>query len=323
MDLSQVTLSQMRYALAVRESESFRAAARVCRVSQSGLSMQLHKLEEMLGVTLFDRSKKPVIVMPEGEGTLAQIAVVVREADRLAHVVSSDADASGVLRVGVIPSLSPTLVPMFLGPLLTAFPRLGVHIEELQTSVLLARLQADSIDVGIAATPLGVAGLMETRVALEPMLAYLPPGDPLLKSVRLRQQDVSARGLWVMPEGHCFRTQVLSFCSAPRGRGTAQAEVDRRTQFESASFETLIRLVDEGLGATILPALVARGLSPTRRRAQLRSFVGHAPVREIGVVVSRRAMRRRVTDALVELLRQALAEALGKAPRGAKVLAPR
>jgi LysR family transcriptional regulator, hydrogen peroxide-inducible genes activator len=322
MDLSQVTLSQMRYALAVQASQNFRAAAQACGVSQSGLSMQLHKLEDMLGVVLFDRSKKPVVVTPEGQGALAQIAVVVRETDRLAQVVSADADARGVLRVGVIPSLSASLVPLFLGPLLQAFPNLGVHIEELQTSVLLARLQADTVDVGIAATPLDTPGLNETRVGLEPMFAYLPPGDPLLKSARLRQEDVLARGLWVMPEGHCFRTQVLSFCSAANQRGKVQEAVDKRTHFESASFETLIRLVDGGLGATILPALVANGLPLARCRLQLRSFVGPAPVRELGVVVSRRAMRRRVTDALVAILHAALVKALGPSPKKPQVLSP-
>jgi LysR family transcriptional regulator, hydrogen peroxide-inducible genes activator len=324
MSLSQVTLAQMRYAVAVQAKGSFGAAAVSCAVSQSGLSMQLQKLEDLLGIVLFDRGKKPVLVTVEGAVALLQMRAVLRETERLGQLVEEQDEPAGQFRLGVIPSMAPSIVPLFLGHFLEAYPRVELRIEELQTSEMIARLQADTLDAGIAATPLGVTGLVESRAGLEPMLAYLPPGDVLLRAAKVRQEDLSSRQLWVMPEGHCFRTQVLSFCA---GAGLLhanhpRAEAGQRVYFESASFETLIRLVDGGLGATVLPALVANALPEKRRRAQLRPLAGPPPVREIALVTSRQTLRKRVNDALVAALRGALGHALGKAPMRAHVLKP-
>jgi LysR family transcriptional regulator, hydrogen peroxide-inducible genes activator len=321
MDLSQVTLAQMRYALAVEDSTSFRAAAAACAVSQSGLSMQLHKLEELLGTVLFDRSKKPILVTPEGAPALLQIRTVLREVEHLGQLVHAEGAPSGLFRLAVIPTLSPTVVPLFLVDFLKACPKVELRIEELQTSVLIARLQADTLDAAIAATPLGVAGLFETRLGMEVMHAYLPPGDPLLKAKHVKQEDLLARQLWVMPEGHCFRTQVLSYC-AGGVRAPNAAQAPGQTHFESASFETLVRLVNAGVGATVLPAMVAATLDSRRKRNQLRPFAGPPPVREIGLVTSRALLHKRVTVTLVQILREALSTALGQAPRRANVLSP-
>ena len=315
MDLSQVTLSQMRYAAAVDDARSFREAASACHVSQSGLSMQLRKLEESLGVVLFDRSKKPLMVTPEGAPALAQMRVVLREIERLGQVVAEEDQPAGPFRLGVIPTLSPTVLPLFVGRFAERHPRVELVIEELKTEDVIARLRADTLDAGLVATPLGVAGLREEPLGREPMLAYLPPGDPLLKKKTVTQEALSHRDLWIMPEGHCFRSQVLSYCGAePRPHPS-------RIQFESGSFQTLVRLVDEGLGATVLPELVVRTL-PAARRKQVRPLVAPAPVREIGLVTARSHFRRRVVDALVTAIRDGLAGALSAPTRGAVVLDP-
>jgi LysR family transcriptional regulator, hydrogen peroxide-inducible genes activator len=319
MDLSQVTLSQMRYAIAVHAKGSFGAAAASCAVSQSGLSMQLQKLEELLGVVLFDRSKKPVLLTQEGAPALAQMRTVLREMERLGQVVAEELEPAGVFRLAVIPTLAPSVLPLFLSAFVAACPRVELRIEELQTAELVDRLQADTLDAGIAATPLAVAGLAETQVGLEALLAYLAPDDTLLAAASIQQHDLTSRELWVMPEGHCFRTQVLSYCASARAVNVVKRP---RIHFESASFETLIRLVDAGLGATILPALVANQLPPLRRQAQLRPFAGPVPMREISLVTSRQALRKRVTDAMVEVLRATLSVALGAAPEDAVLLDP-
>jgi LysR family transcriptional regulator, hydrogen peroxide-inducible genes activator len=318
MDLGQVTLAQMRYAIAVADSLSFKAAATQCAVSQSGLSMQLHKLEELLGVVLFDRSKKPVLATPEGASVLLQIRSILRETEHLGQIVNAEGGPTGSFRLAVIPTLSPTVVPLLLAPLLKACPNIELRVEELQTSVLIARLQADTLDAAIAATPLNVPGLSETSLGLESMLAYLPRGDSLLRSKYVKQEDLYARELWVMPEGHCFRTQVLAFCAS----GVRAAPAPGRTHFESASFETLIRLVDSGFGATILPAMVAASLTPAQKKNQLRPLAGRKPVRQIGLVTSRTVLHRRVTEILAQILRRELSAALGKPPRETTLLPP-
>jgi LysR family hydrogen peroxide-inducible transcriptional activator len=315
VDLSQVTLAQMRYAVAVDDARSFRQAAERCHVSQPGLSMQIGKLEALLGTVLFDRGKKPLLVTPEGVPALAQMRAVLRETERLGQVVAEGEEPAGRFRLGVIPTLAPTVLPLFVGRFAAAHPRVELMIEELKTEENIARLRADTLDAGLVATPLRVAGFREEVLGLERLLAYLPPGDPLLRKKTVSQAALSDRDLWIMPEGHCFRSQVLSYCgSAPRPRPA-------RIQFESGSFETLVRLVDEGLGATVLPELVVRSL-PARRKRQVRPLAAPTPVREIGLVTARNHLRRRVTDALVAEIRAGLAESLTPASRGAVVLDP-
>lgn len=316
MDLAQVTLTQMRYAVAVHDAGSFRLAASRCAVTQSGLSMQIQKLEDLLGTVLFDRSRKPVLVTDEGTRALAQMRAVLRETERLGQVVAEEDGPAGRYRLGVIPTLSATVLPLFLNRFVDRHPRVELVIEELKTDDILERLQSDTLDAGLAATPLHVPGLQEIAVGLERMLAYLPPGDPLLRKKSITQHDLAGRELWVMPEGHCFRSQVLAWC------GSEDATGPRRVRFESGSFETLIRLVDGGLGATVLPALVAGGLPTKRQRAQVRPLVAPVPVREIGLVTARADLRRRVTDALASGIRRGLDAALEPPPRRAIVLDP-
>ncbi|MFO7562167.1 MAG: hydrogen peroxide-inducible genes activator [Enhygromyxa sp.] len=316
MDLSQVTLTQMRYAVAVEETRSFRAAAERSHVSQSGLSMQIQKLEELLELRLFDRSKKPVLITPEGEPALRQMRAVLRETERLGQVIAEHDELAGPYRLGVIPTLAASVLPLFLREFVERHPGIELNIEELQTEAILERLRADTLDAGLAATPLKVPGLAETPLGYEPFFAYLAPGDPLLRKKSVSEAELSARELWVMPEGHCFRTQVLSFCDARPSVGSS------RIHFESGSFETLVRLVDGGLGATILPALVVQQLSDERREAQVRRLVGPTPTREIGLVTARADLRGRINAALVELVRARLKEALGPKPRRSVVLSP-
>ena len=316
MDLAQVTLTQMRYAVAIEDAQGFRQAAERAHISLSGLSMQIRKLEELLGVVLFDRSKKPLMVTRAGAPVLAQIRSVLRETERLRQVVAEEDEPAGAFRLGVIPTLSPTVLPLFLGRFADAYPRVELVVEELKTEDVIARLRGDALDAGLVATPLGIAGLREEALGVEPMLAYLPPGDPLLRKKNVTQAALSERELWIMPEGHCFRSQVLSYCGADSRRHSA------RIRFESSSFQTLVRLVDEGLGATVLPELVVQGLPAARRRRQVRPLVAPTPVREIGLVTARSHLRRGVSDVLAAEIREGLQRALPAVSRSAVVLDP-
>lgn len=323
MDLSQVTLTQMRYAVAVAETLNFRHAADAVHVSQSGLSMQIQKLEELLEIVLFDRSKKPVLVTPAAEPVLAQMRLVLRETEKLAQLALEEQEPSGRYRLGVIPTLSSSVIPLFLPAFLELYPRVDLVIEELKTEEVIARLQADTLDAGIAATPLYVSGFHEKRLGLETMFAYLPPRDALLRKRAITQQELAQRQLWVMPEGHCFRSQVLSYCELRKKNevSTLPRLSPGRVSFESGNFETLIRLVDEGLGATVLPALIGDRL-PKASQKQLRPLIQPVPAREIGLVTARATLRRSVTEALIDVLRNELARVLPEAPRRTQVIDP-
>jgi LysR family hydrogen peroxide-inducible transcriptional activator len=187
-----------------------------------------------------------------------------------------------------------------------------------------ARLQDDSLDGGLAATPLGAPMVFERPVCREPLWIYLSPHHPLTKRARIRQSELADECVWLMPEGHCFRTQVLHLCKLHK---RAQRPGDGASiRFESGSFETLIRLVDAGLGLTILPELVVRSLPPATRRARVRPFEGVTPVREISFVRIREHLRRAEADAIVDALLDTLPEEVvvhdGKAPRKQRIVAP-
>jgi LysR family hydrogen peroxide-inducible transcriptional activator len=316
MELSQVTLTQMRYAVAVASTLNFRLAAQECHISQSGLSMQISRLEELIETTLFDRTKKPIGVTPAGEIALAQMRRILRETERLGQVVTESTEPSGKFRLGIIPTLSATVTPLFIQRFIDEYPRVDLVIEELRTSEIVSRLQSDTLDAAIAAIPLAEPGIAERTLAVERMFAYLSPEDPLLKRESLTQEQLAQRSMWLLPEGHCFRSQVLAYCGGTVPKPPAPVA------FESGSFETLIRLVDRGLGATILPELVAVTLPLARRKKQLRPLVSPVPLREIGLLTARHDLRPRVSEAVAKVVGGALGACLEPAPARSLVLDP-
>lgn len=318
MDLSQVTLTQIRYAIAVYDAQNFRQAAQACHVSQSGLSMQIQKLEDLLCLILFDRKKKPVLPTEEGRDAFLQMRRILGEVERLGQIASEGTEPAGRFRLGVIPTLSSTVMPLFLADFVSKYPRVELIVEELKTEVMIAELQANTLDAGLAATPLAVPGLKETPLGRERMHAYLPPADPLLEKPTVSQRQLLARKLWMLPEGHCFRSQVLSYCGTSANE---ESPLKSPVQFESGSFETLMALVDEDMGATIIPDLVAKRLDG-ERGLRVRALTTPVPVREIGLITARLDLRRRVTAVLAQSLSEALAQALDPVSRRAAVLNP-
>lgn len=316
MDLSNLTLTQLRYLVAVDRFRSFRSAAEHCHVSQPALSMQIGKLEETLGLSLFDRSRQPVVPTERGALVVAQARTILRETERLEDVVSVTSPVAGRYRLGVLPSLAPTLVPLFVPDFSRRHPQVELVVEELMTDQMLQALDRDALDGGVAVTPLGAPGLHERELFQEPLYVYLSPAHALRRRARIRQSDLADEQLWLMPEGHCFRAQVLQLCSADR--------ITAGVRLESGSFETLIRLVDSGLGLTILPELVVRELPARRRKAQVRPFAPPIPVRQVSFVYLRAHLRRAVAEALIETIGERLG-ALGyrAKPRGqTAVLSP-
>lgn len=321
-DLSPVTLTQLRYLVSVGRVRSFRAAAEECHVSQPALSVQIQKLEEILRVRVFDRTHQPIVPTDIGHLILRQAVVVLREAQRFVEIADSSEKLAGTYRLGVLPTLAPTLLPRFLPTFARTHPNVCLVIEELQTREMIGRLQSDTLDGGFAATPLQVPGLNEQQVCYEPLSVYLPPNHAFQKQTRIRQSQLVDELVWLMPEGHCFRSQVLHLCKIDRS--VQRASNLARVQFESGSFETLIGLVDAGFGLTILPELVVRSFGKDRRKTRVRPFSGPTPVREISFVHVREHLRRAIGDALAETVKQSLPQELTERRTGqrARVIAP-
>jgi LysR family transcriptional regulator, hydrogen peroxide-inducible genes activator len=298
LDLSGMTLTQLRYVVAVDRHRSFRVAAERCHVSQPGLSMQIQKLEEILGVAVFDRSYQPVVTTERGAAIVAQARTVLHECERLGDLVHAGDELTGTYRLGVIPTLATSLLPLLVPGLLAAHPRITLYVEERTTEELMRGLLDDSLDGGLAATPLDMPLIHEKPLFLEPFYVYLGAGHPLTERAEIRQSDLFDQRPWLLADGHCFRTQCLHLCKVDR----RSAEASTMARFDTGSFETLIRLVDAGVGLTLLPELTVRALSPEVRRRQVRPFAPPVPTRQVSFVFGRDRLRGAIAEALVTTL---------------------
>ncbi|MCM2281228.1 MAG: LysR substrate-binding domain-containing protein [Bdellovibrionaceae bacterium] len=296
-----MTLTQLSYILAVDQHRHFGLAAESCFVTQPTLSMQIQKLEEELGTTIFDRGKQPVEPTDLGRLILAQARIVVGEAKKLEQLVSSHRDqVEGTLRLGVIPTLAPSILPLFIGQLAEKYPQLDITVEELQTHQIVERLKADSLDLGILVTPLASPPIIEHPLFHEPFLLYCAPGHPLLKTKKVSEKDLSTKEVWLLNEGHCFRDQVLSLCSDPkRGRN----HEGHKLKFESGNLETLKKMVDQGTGYTLLPLLAAEDIQDEGKRKRLREFASPVPTREVSLVHHRLYTRQAIVQAVMTEIR--------------------
>jgi len=292
-----MTLQQLEYALAIGRTGSFVLAADSCFVTQPTLSMQVKKLEEEIGITLFDRSRQPVTVTDAGRIFLDQSQIVVREKNRLMELLASAKGVvTGEFRLGIIPTLAPYLVPLFLTPFVAKYPGVHFTIEELTTADIIQKLKAENLDAGILATPLDEPQLHENFLFNEPYVAYLSKKHALWSKKQLRSEDVDANDLWLLADGHCMKNQVLQLCNRRK-------EIAGGSSFEyrSGSIETLRRMVETGQGMTILPWLAIPGLS-TRQQEAIRYFRTPEPAREISIVTHRAQLKKGMIDALSEVI---------------------
>ncbi|MBX3127393.1 MAG: hydrogen peroxide-inducible genes activator [Polyangiaceae bacterium] len=303
MDLSALTLTQLRYLCALDRERSFRAAAEHCLVTQPALSMQVQRVEQLLGLVVFDRSRQPILPTEPGARILAQARTILHEVERLREIAEHDGGhPAGAYRLGVIPTLASTLLPRLLPTFARRLPAVQLQVEEVPTDALLAGLERDQLDGGLAATPLEAPGVREQTLFREPLYAYLPPRHPLASRATVRQSELVGEALWLMDEGHCFRHQVLQLCRIDSRALQAQTPV----RFQSGSFETLIRMVDRGFGVTVLPALSVAELPASRRREQVRPFAGAVPVRQVSLIRTREHLRRRLSEALATVVAEVL-----------------
>lgn len=303
MDLSALTIQQLRYLAAVDHHRSFREAARTCSVSQPALSSQVKKVEDLLGLCVFDRSRQPTVPTHRGARVVAQARVVLQQIDRLAAIAAHTEEPAGQYRLGIIPTLAATFLPLFLPGFTHKHPRVELDIQETKTDDMVRLLREGALDGGLAATPLDVPAIEERVICHEAFHVYLAPGHALLARDRLRQADLVGEHVLLLSEGHCFRTQVLHLCGLSPSSGALGAS---HVRFDGGSFDALIALVDVGFGVTILPELVVRGLPSERRIAQVRPFLAPAPAREISLLHSREEIRKDIGDALFDALHDSL-----------------
>lgn len=288
-----MTLQQLEYVTAVAQWGSFVTAAEKCFVTQPTLSMQVKKLEDEAGITLFDRSRQPVALTDAGKIFVEQARVVLREQKRLKEVVSTaKGDIAGELRIGIIPTLAPYLLPLFAYAFADTYPEVELIIDEMPTEGIIRALKDESIDCGILATPLHEPQLHERPLFNEPFAAYLSKKSPLWNKRTLKTEEVNAADVWLLGDGHCMRNQVLQLCASRKEKSE-----NSKINYKSGSIETLKRMVDLGHGMTILPWLAVASLTAKQQQA-VRYFRTPEPVREISIVTHRAQLKKALIEKL-------------------------
>ncbi|WP_313807039.1 LysR family transcriptional regulator [Flavobacterium sp.] len=287
-----MTITQLYYVLAVAEHKNFTLAAEKCFVTQPTLSMQIQKLEEELDILIFDRSKKPIQLTEIGEKIVAQARSIVNESDRIKDIVDQQKGFfGGDFKIGIIPTVMPTLLPMFLTNFTKKYPKINLIIEELTTEEIIKRLKNGQLDAAIAATPLEEDSIKEIVLYYEPFVGYFPETHSNYGKTEIEIDDLDLDNVLLLQDGHCFRDGILNLC-----KNTNQGKASN-FQIESGSFETLIKLADEGLGFTLLPYLHTLDLSD-KNKAKLRHFKEPRPAREVSLIFPKKELKLHIIDAL-------------------------
>jgi LysR family hydrogen peroxide-inducible transcriptional activator len=287
-----MTITQLKYVLAVAEHKNFTLAAEKCFVTQPTLSMQIQKVEEELNIQIFDRTKKPIQITAIGEKIINQAKNIVIEADRIQDIVEQQKGfIGGEFRLGIIPTIMPTLLPMFLNNFIKKYPKVKLIIEELNTDEIISRLNKGTLDAAIAATPLNEEKIKEIVLYFEPFVAYITENHQVFAKNEIDISDLNLNEILLLQDGHCFRDGILNLC-----KNNTNME-QNHFQLQSGSFETLIKLADEGLGITLLPYLHTLDLSD-KNKAKLKHFVSPKPAREVSLIYPKSELKIQIIDAL-------------------------
>lgn len=289
-----MNFQQLEYIIAVDTWRHFSAAAEKCNVTQPTLSMMIQRLEEELEVKIFDRSKQPVVTTAIGNKVVEQARVILSQASQMKNLVRDQkGEVHGELHIGIIPTVAPYLLPLFLNDFLTKYPKVRLKISELTTDQILSQLEKQQMDAGILATPLKNPSVKEQPLFYEQFVVYASPEEKMMKKKYLLAEDINVNHLWLLEEGHCLREQVVNLCELKRKETQLQ-----NLDYQAGSIETLRKMVDMNNGITILPELALRDLS-AKQKNNIRYFKPPAPVREISIVTYRYFVKYN----LIELLK--------------------
>ena len=292
-----MTLVQLEYIVAVDTYRNFVIAAEKCFVTQPTLSMQVQKLEDTLGIKIFDRSRQPVVPTEIGTHIIRQARTVLAEAAKLGEIISDHKnELAGELRVGVIPTIAPYLLPKVIAAFTEKYPKVQLMIWEYTTEQIVHQIKSGVLDCGILSTPVEDKALNEIPLFYEGFVIYASADNPVLDKKRITGDDINVEELWLLNEGHCMRSQVMNICQRKKMSSSKQFE------YNTGSIETLKRMVDLGRGSTILPELSLNGLTSDQAE-RVRHFKSPEPVREISIVTHRNFIKKSAINALEQEIR--------------------
>ncbi len=306
-----ITLIQLEYLVAVDTYRHFVTAAEKCFVTQPTLSMQLKKMEEELDVMLFDRSKQPVVPTIVGEKIIEQARIVLAEAKKVKlRADESKNELSGELRIGIIPTIAPYLLPRFTGRFKRNHPNIHIKIEETVTERIVDLLKKDVLDIGILVTPLHDNKINEKPLYYEEMMVYASTSHKLSQQAGIGIKDMETPGIWLLSDGHCFRHQVVNLCNIQE-INAGELPFD----YEGGTLETLIKIIDKEGGFTLIPELASLEMDEPKK-VQVRKFNNITPVREVSLVFTRKFAKALLTEAIANSIQEAIPADMLQKERG-------
>ncbi|MDB5121447.1 MAG: DNA-binding transcriptional regulator OxyR [Sphingobacteriales bacterium] len=290
---NSMTLVQLEYIVALDTYRNFVLAAEKCFITQPTLSMQIQKLEDSLGVKLFDRSKQPVVPTEMGIEIINQARIVLKESDKITELISDKSgEIEGELKIGVIPTIAPYLLPQIITAFMNKYSGVQLMVWEYTTEQIIQELKTGLLDCGIMATPLEDKSLNEIPLFYENFVAYISKSSSLVKKKSITANDIDLEELWLLNEGHCMRNQILNICQMKK---TSQKA--KHFEYNTDSVETLKRMVDLNNGITILPELSLTEFT-VKQLDRVRYFKSPEPTREISIVTHRNYLKRQLIATL-------------------------
>ncbi len=304
-------INQLTYFIALAKYRNFSTAAEVLNISQPALSLQMQKLEEELEYKLLNRNKKPFCLTAEGELFLDRACQIVNLMDELHDLAIETAETvSGYLRVGIIPTIAPYLVPLFIHSLLEDYPKLHLEIIELKTEEIIHQLKRGDIDCGILATPIKEEVLLKEPLFYEQFYLYVSDNHPLFEKDEVKIEEIDFSELWYLQEGNCFQNQVNSICQL-----SAQTDKNQHLVYRSNSIESLRRIVESKKGVTFIPELATIDIPP-HLEDLVKPISGNSPLREISMVTTISNTKERQVEALTATIVKNIPKAMRKQPKG-------
>jgi LysR family hydrogen peroxide-inducible transcriptional activator len=288
-----MTLTQLEYIISLDTHRQFVLASEKCNVTQPTLSMQIQKLEEELGVKIFDRTKQPVIPTEIGAAIIAQARIILRESKMMFQLINEKKDnMTGELRIGIIPTLAPYLLPPLFKQMREKYPQLSLNIKETITEDVIHELKNNRLDCGLVVTPLNDSSIKEDVLFYEELFVYVSKKNLLYDKKYVLASDIDPDQLWLLEEGHCFRSQILNLCEIRKS-------ADFRFKYETGNIETLKRMVDKSDGITILPELAVMEFTKPQLKF-VKRLKEPSPAREVSLVTHRDYVKTKILQTLKE-----------------------
>ena len=294
-----MNLQQLEYIVALDKYRHFQRAAESCGVSQPTLSALIQKLEEELDLTLFDRKSHPISTTDSGRAVIDQARVVLYHVAQLKEMTTKEKEMNtGTIRIGIIPTVAPYILPRLFKQMQQMFPQIELKAFELRTSVIIEQLRKAELDMAILATPLEQPDFLEIPLYYEKFAAYVSPSEKIYKKEEIAAHEMPTEHLWVLKEGHCMRNQVFNFC---------QTKSAYSTSYEAGSIDTLIKIVDENGGYTVIPELHLPLLHEAQQQ-HVRRLASPTPVREISLVIRQDYVRERLVNSVADAVKAIIPE---------------